>query len=92
MVLSTRRPGRGERDCRSCFEFFPRKDLEAGLCAECRKEFSERPWLRCGRGFESEGAHNRVCSECRLVNERTVVSRAYAVQGKVVYMDVSRKG
>lgn len=28
------------------------------------------PCLRCGRPFESEGPHNRICDDCRGVNRK----------------------
>lgn len=90
MVLSARKPGRGQRDCRSCFEFFSREDLEKGLCVECAKKFFERACLRCEERFMSSGSHNRVCPECRLVNERGYIRRVYGMNGREVYMEVSR--
>lgn len=32
---------------------------------EMERQTVERPCLTCGRPFDSEGPHNRMCNECR---------------------------
>ena len=39
-----------------------RKDLEMPLLV-----FKDRPCNRCGKNFESEGRHNRMCYKCRAL-------------------------
>ena len=50
----------GERTLRSC----PAEGHERRKTGETGQRL-QRPCLRCGSTFHSEGAHNRLCSPCR---------------------------
>ncbi|MHC4270370.1 MAG: hypothetical protein ACYSTS_18185 [Planctomycetota bacterium] len=40
-----------------------------------RRGSKNRPCLRCGKKFLSEGPYNRICAKCNLINEKIRAAR-----------------
>ena len=54
------------------------REYQARLYQEKKMVNSEKPCLKCGKGFRSVGKYDRVCEDCEMSNSH-VQYRAYKI-------------